>query len=69
MKKFKVALRLKFLSVLQLLALAHLIVEKMTGNANFPAPDPPLADLTGVGNEFLYDCSGLTALDLTPLAL
>ena len=29
----------------------------------------PLADLTGVGNEFLYDCSGLSALDLTPLAL
>lgn len=46
MKKFKVALRLATLSVLQLLALAKLIVSKMTGNGNFPTPDPALTDIS-----------------------
>ncbi len=46
MRKFKVKLELAILTVLEIIALARLIVTKMTGNANFTTPDPPLADLT-----------------------
>ena len=42
MIKFFVKLGLRALNVLGLVALARLIVTKMTANANFPTPDPPL---------------------------
>ena len=51
MKNSNVALGLSKLSVLQLLATAKLIVKKMTGNTSFPAPDPPLADITTAANK------------------
>jgi hypothetical protein len=40
--KFLVKLGLRFLTVTALIALARLIFTKMTGNANFTAPNPPL---------------------------
>jgi len=46
MRKFFVKLGLKDLNILSLVALGRLIVTKMTGNANFATPDPPLADIT-----------------------
>lgn len=46
MTKLKVALKLKSLTVLELLQQAKLIVTKMTGNANFATPDPPLLSIT-----------------------
>ncbi len=51
MAKFFVKLALRTLGVLQLIALARLIVQKMTGNANFTTPDPPLADITTAAND------------------
>ena len=52
MIKFFVKLGLKALTVLGLVALARLIVTKMTANAvTFPAPDPPLADITLAANK------------------
>jgi len=54
MAKFFVKLELRALTVLEKIALANLMVTKMTGNANFtapnPTPDPPLADLTTAAN-------------------
>lgn len=51
MAKFFVKLGLKTLNVLQLIALARLIVQKMTANGNFTTPDPPLADITNAADE------------------
>lgn len=54
MAKFFVKLALKALTVLEKIALANLMVTKMTGNANFtapnPTPDPPLPDITTAAN-------------------
>ena len=54
MAKFFVKLALKALTILEKVALARLMVTRMTGNANFtapnPTPDPPLADLTTAAN-------------------
>ena len=51
MRKFKVKLELAILTVLEIIALARLIVTKMTGNANFTTPDPPLADITTAADD------------------
>lgn len=44
MKKVKLALR--NISIPALLALARNIIDRMTGNLNFPSPNPPIADIT-----------------------
>ena len=46
MKKFKVKLGLARLTAIAVLALARDMVSKMTGNAFFLTPDPPLLDVT-----------------------
>ena len=51
MAKFFVKLGLKLLTVTQLIALARLIVTKMTGNSNFATPDPPLLSLTAAADK------------------
>jgi hypothetical protein len=51
MDKFLVKLALRALTVLGLVALARLIVTKMTGNPNFLTPNPPLAAITTKANE------------------
>jgi hypothetical protein len=48
--RFKPALALATLSVLQFISLARLIVTKMTGNASFTTPDPPLLSITNAAN-------------------
>ena len=53
----KVRLGLKKMSVLDKIALATRIVTAMTGNPNFPAPVPALADITAVkiGMQTVYN--------------
>jgi hypothetical protein len=46
MEKFLVKLAVRSLTVLGLIALARLIVTKMTGNANFITANPPLSAIT-----------------------
>ena len=46
MKKYKIKLALARLTALEVLALARDMVSKMTGNAFFLTPDPPLLDVT-----------------------
>ena len=46
----KVDLNLKKLTIPGKIALARKIVTAMTGNPNFPAPNPPLADITAAAN-------------------
>jgi hypothetical protein len=50
MTKFFVKLGLRLLTVVDLIAKARLIVTKMTGNSNFTAPDPPLAEITAAAD-------------------
>jgi hypothetical protein len=51
MAKFKVKLGLNHIVISALIALARLIVTRMTGNATFPAPDPALNDITTGADE------------------
>ena len=51
MAKFKVKLELALLTVLELIALAHLVVTRMTGNAEFTTPDPALNDLATAADD------------------
>jgi hypothetical protein len=47
----KVKLGLDKLSVAQLLELAKQVTKAMTGNASFPTPNPPLAQITTAAND------------------
>jgi hypothetical protein len=47
----KIKLNLKYLSVSDKVQFARQIITSMTGNASFPAPDPPLATVTASANE------------------
>jgi hypothetical protein len=49
--RFLVKLGLRGLTITALIALARLIVTKMTGNANFTTPNPPLASITSKAND------------------
>ena len=51
MKKFFVVLGLALLNLTQKISLTRLVVTKLTGNGDFPAPDPPLATLTIAADE------------------
>ena len=49
---FKPALGLRKLKSLALIELAKLIIKKLTSNLSVPLPNPPLADLTTLTNEY-----------------
>jgi hypothetical protein len=51
MAKFRVKLSLGNIVISALVALARLIVTKMTGNPNFPAPNPALGDISTAADE------------------
>jgi hypothetical protein len=59
----KVKLDLRNKTVLEKIQFARQIVTKMTDNANFPAPDPALTDLTAIANKLESDFNKREASD------
>jgi hypothetical protein len=59
----KVKLDLRNKTPLQKVQFLRLIVTKMTGNASFPQPEPPLADLTAIADKLESDFNKREASD------